>query len=154
MNSQTLPVPGKERTRRKRKSVSIPPRRDSKIEIKAGSLQNLIERSLKGMAHKLKRGACSTSSHSDCTMKIQIEAEDSKTLLTDFLSRVLELTHTQHTIFGTMYVEEITEEKITAQLYGNWFDSFDNEIRSVVRSGTTLKRNEDGSYDGSIVFSI
>lgn len=106
------------------------------------------------MAHKLKKGVCSGSSHSDCLMKIQIEATNRKELLETFLSRVLTLTYANHTIFCTMYIEELSEKKLVAQLYGNWFDTFDNALKSVADQGLCIEEKDDDTCKGSISFEL
>jgi SHS2 domain-containing protein len=61
-------------------------------------------------------------------MKVQVKTVDSKALLKAFLSQVLTLTYAQHTIFCTMYIEELAQKKMVAQLYGNWFATCYNKL--------------------------
>lgn len=146
-------LPNKAQRRRKIQMEKIPPSTTARIKIEANSLGELLKKSLRGLSHELKPGLCSSSSHSDCTMKIKASSEDVKGLLVDFLSKVLALTHAHHTIFGTMYIEELTENKLIAQVYGNWFDRFDTRIQSIAENGHTVARSESGSYLASIVFN-
>jgi SHS2 domain-containing protein len=87
-------------------------------------------------------------------MKIQINAMDSKTLLNKLLNQVLEFTYAQHAIFCTMYIEELTERKLNAQLFGNWFDIFDNKLKFVSKNDIFLRENkdEDNTFISSISF--
>ncbi|WP_291871024.1 archease [Maribacter sp.] len=132
----------------------IPPRTDIQITVVANSLENIFKKSLRGMAHELKKGGCSASSQSDYTIKVYASAKGYKGLLVDFLTKVLALTHAQHTIFCAMYIEELTEHRLVAQLYGKWFDNFDNKIKAVVEQGFKVEKKEDRYYMGSLVFGI
>jgi len=51
-----------------------------------------------------------------------------------------------------MDVEEITEKKLVAQIFGTWFQNFDVAIKSIDGSKCVVKINEDFSYTSSIVF--
>ena len=146
-------LPDKPRRRRKITIDKKMPRQPQLFRIEASSQQDLFKKSLKAMAHRLKRGVCSGSNHSDCTMKVQLQAADMPTLLVDFLSKVLALTHAHRTIFCTLYFEKLTEAQLVAQLYGNWFDTFDTEIKTISRSGCSVEREGDDSFTASIRFN-
>ena len=130
------------------------PRSNMSIHIEATGLHELFKKSLKLMSNKLKSGIYCPTRHVDCTMKIQINAMDSKTLLNKFLNQVLEFTYAQHAIFCTMYIEELTERKLNAQLFGNWFDTFDKKLKFVSKNDIFLRENkdEDNTFISSISF--
>ncbi|MDA9089415.1 hypothetical protein N9K15_00535, partial [Maribacter arcticus] len=62
--------------------------------------------------------------------------------------------HTHHTIFCTMYIEELNENTLTAQLFGNWFDKFDNKIKFVAENGILMSNETDplNPFTRSIIF--
>lgn len=151
MDFRTLP--DKPRRRRRITIEKKSPRQPQLLRIEASSQQDLFKKSLRAMAHELKSGVCSGSNHSDCTMKVQVRSANMNTLLVDFLSKVLALTHTHHTIFCTLYFEKLTETQLVAQLYGNWFDNFDTEIKTISRNGYSVVRAGDGSFTASIRFN-
>ncbi|MGB3150734.1 MAG: archease [Maribacter sp.] len=137
---------------RHRKPVkTVPQRMAKRIIIKAGSFQNLFKEGLKGMAHELKSDFCSVPTHYDCTMHISVNTSDSKKLMVAFLSQVLVLTYAHRTIFSTMYVQELSEKKLEAQLYGNWFGCLDHQIKAIVENTSTLERKNDGLYTASLL---
>ncbi len=125
------------------------------ITVEASSLQELFKKSLKNMANTLKSKIYDPTRHTDCIMKIEVEALNSKNLLKKFLNQVLELTHEHHTIFCTMYIEELTENKINAQLFGNWFDVFDNKLKSIPENGIILIIDKEAlrPFSSSIIFN-
>jgi SHS2 domain-containing protein len=125
--------------------------RVKRILLEASSFNKLCKESLMVMANELKSKGCSKPTHYDCTMHICVNASDRKKLLIDFLSQVLILTYAHHTIFCSMYIKELTKKKLEAQLYGNWFDTFDNKVKRIAEQASTLKRNEDGLYTASLL---
>tara|TARA_R110000744_G_scaffold9174_1_gene29679 strand:- start:2018 stop:2488 length:471 start_codon:yes stop_codon:yes gene_type:complete len=124
------------------------------IQIEANGLHELFKKSLKSLANKLKYKIYNPTRHTDCTMKIEVDATNSTNLLKKFLNQVLELTYTHHTIFCTMYIEELNEKRLIAQLFGNWFDKFDNKIKYVPENGILISSETDSSnpFTGSIIF--
>ena len=128
-----------------------PKRRVKRIILEASSFNKLCKESLMVMANELKSRGCRKPTHYDCTMHICVNASERNTMLIDFLSQVLILTYAHHTIFCSMYIKELTEKKLEAQLYGYWFDSFDNKIKRIAEQASSLKRNEDGFYTASLL---
>lgn len=124
------------------------------INLEASTLRELFKKCLRGMADKLKNKIYNPKRHSDCTMKINIDAINSKVLLRKFLDEVLELTHKHHTIFCTMYIEELTEYKLKAQLFGNWFKEFDNKIKCVYENGILINNEMNilNPYNSTVIF--
>lgn len=124
------------------------------IKIEANSLHELFKKSLRSLANKLKYKIYNPTRHTDCTMKIEVDAINSTKLLKKFLNQVLELTHTHHTIFCTMYIEELNENRLNAQLFGNWFDKFDNKIKYVPENGILMSSETDSlnPFTSSIIF--
>lgn len=126
------------------------------VKVEADSLKALFKKTLKSMANTLKSGIYNPTRHSDCTMKIEVNAENTKTLLEKFLGSVLELTHAHHTIFCTMYIDELTEHTLSAQLFGNWFDAFDNTLKSIPEHGVFMSGSPNGpdTFKSSIHFKV
>lgn len=124
------------------------------IDVEASTLRELFKKSLRSMADKLKNKIYNPTRHSDCTMKIDVDATNSKVLLKTFLDQVLEFTHKQHTIFCTMYIEELSENRLKAQLFGNWFKEYDNKIKCVCENGILIKSDMDvlNPFSSTIVF--
>ncbi len=144
---------------RQRKTIRIPVERRSstsnrQMAVEASSLQHFFKNSLKGLAHLLKPEFCKSVSHADCMMKVEASGDDSSALLIDFLTKVLALSIKQHAIFCRMYVEELSENKLVATLFGSWFDRFDQELKCVIDHSCTIEQKDDFSFRGLIAFDI
>ena len=124
------------------------------INVEASTLRELFKKSLRSMADNLKNKIYNPTKHSDCTVKIDLDAANSKVLLKNFLDKVLELTHKHHTIFYTMYIEELTEHRLRAQLFGNWFSKLDNNIKCVYDNGIIISNEMDvlNPFTSTIIF--
>lgn len=145
----------KQHKKRKRRPLESTVRSaNTQIKVEGNSLQQLFNNSLRGMGHLLSPGSCSSATHYDCVMKVQVSAENVTKLLVAFLNKTLVLTHRHHAIFCTMYAEEITDKKVVAQIYGTWFKNFDAEIKSMADFKCNVNRKGDFSYVGSMVFEL
>lgn len=127
---------------------------DVEVVVYGNTLQELFVNSLKSMNNILKEGSCDDVDHYDCSMKIETKSKDSTCLLIDFLSEVLSLSYVHKTIFCYAYFSEITENKIDAQLYGIWFDQFDEEIKGVTYHEADVRRNENNIWETHIIFDL
>lgn len=127
---------------------------DIGIQVRGYTLQELFKNSLKEMAQILKEGCCDGVDHYDCSMRIVISSNDTTCLLIDFLSDVLALSYIQKTLFCHVYFSELSATKVDAQLYGIWFDHFDEEIKGVTYHEAAISRNAQGCLETSIIFDL
>lgn len=125
---------------------------DPQLVIEANSISNLFKKSLKDLAELLKPGFCKTVTHSDCMMKLEATGVDHAALLIDFLTKTIELSIRQHSIFCSMYMEHFSETKLTATLFGCWFNHYDQELKTVAHDKSYITRKSDVSYRACIVF--
>ncbi|MGB5553661.1 MAG: archease [Flavobacteriaceae bacterium] len=142
----------RKRARRRKYVVETPPNLETSITLEGIALQDIFKGSLRALGHLLSPGTCSSLTHYDCIMKIEVSAPDYELLLVQFLTKVLALGYTHKAIFCTTYFEEFSEKRLVAQLYGTWFMSYDKEIKSVIRQKCSIARDEDFSCRGTITF--
>lgn len=109
------------------------------------SQRAVFRNALRKMNQVLKPGYCEGPRHSDCCMRIQIEAPDSAALLVDFLSEALALCLIQKTIFCYVYFDLLEERRLSARLFGRWHDGLENEIKAITY------REAEGSYPGAFI---
>ena len=152
MDQHTLP--GKRRKKRRTLRPISPDQRKRQIEIEGNSLPALFKSGLRAMAHILKPGSCNAVGHYNCTMKVVASGDSTNRLMVDFLSKTLRLTHIHQTIFCTMHIEEFSDTKLVAQVYGVWFDRFDTAIEGIDLHGCTVKRTENGIWSSCIGYKF
>lgn len=124
------------------------------VKVMAPSLEGLLRDNLGTMNDILKNGGCDNVGHFDCRMCTEISADNATDLLVDFLSDILSLTYMQKTLFCNVYFSELSENSISAHLYGKWMDGFDKRIRGVSYLGTHAKRNGDNVWESHVIFDI
>ena len=127
---------------------------DVALRVTANTLPELFHSALQGMNNILKPGFCDTFCHSDCMMKVEIKARDSTNLLVDFLSEVLTLSYVHKAIFCNAYFPEFSKNHLVAQLFGAWFTTFDEEVKSVTYHEVDVRQNEYGSWETMIIFDV
>ncbi len=120
------------------------------LESEARSGQGLFKSSLKGLADMLKPGLRNSADHYDCVMRVEAVADDFKGLLLSFLSRVLALTHRQKAVFCSLNIEELTETRIVAQVYGVWFGSLENDLKAIDRYKSEVCNTANHTWSCSI----
>ncbi|NDV16235.1 hypothetical protein GO009_09375 [Muricauda sp. TY007] len=128
----------------------------TEIEVKvlAPSLEELLRDNLGTMNNILKSGGCDNLDHFDCQMSAEISADNATDLLVDFLSDILSLTYMHKNLFCNVYFSELSENSISAHLYGKWMDGFDKRIRGVSYLGTHAGRNGENIWESHVIFDM
>ncbi len=106
------------------------------------------------MAHVLKPGCCSSAGNSNCVMNIEAVGKNPESLLLDFLCTTLQLTHLNQTIFCSMNVQELTQNRLVAQVFGQWFDALDNRINSIKDYGFSSNISENGDWKSTVMLEF
>lgn len=127
---------------------------DLAIQVCAPTFEGLFKLGLEAMNGILKKDACQRFTHYDHTSRVVIRSTDRTSLLIDFLSEVLALSYIQKTLFCNVYFNELTETKLDAQLWGIWFDHFDEEIKGVTYHEAQVKCSEQNIWSTNIIFDI
>ncbi len=148
MNSNTLQNPKRVKSRRPRLSSRNPDYQ--LLESEAGSRKDLFERSLKKLADMLKPGMRIAADHYDCVLHVEVDADDLKGLLVSFLSRILGLTHLQKALFCSLNIEEFSETRIVAKVYGVWFGKLDNKLSTIDRYRSEVCNTANRTWSCSI----
>ncbi|MBA4746568.1 MAG: archease [Muricauda sp.] len=133
---------------------SVKYKTEIEIKILAPSLEVLLRDNLGIMNDILKKGGCDNAGHFDCQMCTEISTDNATDLLIDFLSDTLSLTYMQKILFCNVYFAELSENSISAQLYGKWLGGFDERIRGVSYLGTHVKRNEENVWESHVTFDM
>tara|TARA_R110000868_G_scaffold86347_7_gene242191 strand:+ start:1683 stop:2150 length:468 start_codon:yes stop_codon:yes gene_type:complete len=125
------------------------------IEVDGVSLHEIFRKSLSGMAEVLKANTCNSAKHYNCIMNVEIKADNREKLLLNFLSNILKLTAARKTIYSSMNIKELTDNKIIAQVFGVWYDRLDYEIKSIIDGECIIRENlNNNNWKSSILFEI
>ncbi len=128
-------------------------RADIRMEARAKSLPDLFRFSLQGMAEIIKPGELGKRRFT-ATHKLSIESPDLTSLLIDFLSEILTVSHLRQAVFYQVDFTELKSTKLRAKIYGVKVNGFDEDIKAVTYHQAEVKQDKQGVYHTVIVFDI
>lgn len=85
---------------------------------------------------------------------LNVDSIDKSTLLIDFLSEILTLTHSNKAIYHNVKFKKIEDNFLSAEIEGDKVDAFDKDIKAVTYNEAVIKKNENREYEVTIVFDI
>ena len=125
---------------------------DAKLSVESKSLETLFQNSLWGMNELLKKDFCRNIDGTQITSEIEIYAYSSTSLLLNFLSEILMLSHSTHVIFCTAKFMTLSENYLLARVSGSKIDKFDRNLKSVSYHEAEITKNNHGNLAADIVF--
>ena len=132
----------------------IPHTADIRLRVEASSLAELFKVSLEGMNQILKKDLCERKIGSSETHQIQISSHDTTSLLIDFLSEALTLSHIHGAIFCEVEFARLGSDSLSAKLFGVKTETFDEDIKAVSYHEAEIVQNGKGNYQTNMVFDI
>lgn len=126
---------------------------DVRLKVEGDTLEELFQAALEGMGELIKKGVFQKKDTPE-VQRISILSPDVTSLLIDFLSEVLTLSHIQHVVFGKMEFLELTETRLKASIWGRKVRAFDEDIKAVTYHEANVAKNKRGFYETMIVFDI
>ncbi len=125
---------------------------DVRMRVRGDSLEELFAAAVEGLAELVKPGNC--KGEMAVVETFECSAGDTTTLLIDFLSEVLSLSHINRGIFCTVDFEELTETWLRSTIRGTVVESFDEDVKAVTYHEAQVQRDDEGNYESIIVFDI
>lgn len=122
--------------------------------IEGETLQELFLAGLKGMNHILKEGICKDVNAFDSTANIRTISNDQTNLLVDFLSDALTHSYINKSLYCQMKVLHFSSFEISAELYGQSINEFDEEIKAVTYHEARIRKNSKNLWETIIIFDI
>lgn len=130
----------------------IPHTADIRLRVEAGTLEELFQEALRGMADIIKKRIADDALR--ITQRIRIQSPDKTSLLIDFLSEALTRSQIEKSVFYDVKVGELADTRLDAEITGAKVDAFDEDIKAVTYHEAEVQKNEKGSYETVIVFDI
>jgi len=125
---------------------------DAKLSVESQSLKTLFKNSLLGMNQLLKRDYRKNLDGDLIFSEIEIFSYDSTSLLLNFLSEILALSHSTHIIFCSIQFLVLTDKYLLVKISGTKIDKFDNDLRTVSFHNAEIIKNQNGNYQTDIIF--
>ena len=125
---------------------------DTRLRVRGSSLEELFEAAFLGLGELVKSEQ--PNGDLDVVETFEISASDTTSLLIDFLSEVLSMTHVNRAVFYVVDFEELTETWVRATIRGRRVESFDKDVKAVTYHEAAVKKDKDGNFESVIVLDI
>lgn len=126
---------------------------DVKIKVTAGTLEDLFEQALQGLAYLLYRNYLSATV-AQVTVPVKVSSIDINSLLVDFLSEVLYQSETHQAVFFRFKLKKFSNSELEAELLGRPVSKFDRNIKAVTYHGVSILRNPEGLWETEVIFDV
>lgn len=127
---------------------------DIRMKIVSDSLPDLLLTGLSGMNRLLKKDPFHNNGEQVLFRTLKINSVDTTTLLVDFLSEVLTLSHVEKAIFDEVDFTHISDHELSAIIKGSKTNHFDEDIKAVTYHEANVQKNDDGQWKTTIIFDI
>lgn len=128
---------------------------DVRLKVTGDTWVDVFRLALEAMAELMKENFCRTNLDDfNREERLELKSIDGTSLLVDFLSEVLTLSHISKTIYCEVIFETLTETEIKASIRGKSTNQFDRDLKAVTYHEAELKINEKGQWESILVFDI
>ncbi|HNR08365.1 MAG TPA: archease [Saprospiraceae bacterium] len=128
---------------------------DIRLKVTGSTRGEVFGLAVQAMADLIKEGFCKKDKPDfSREERLELKSIDGTSLLVDFLSEVLTLSHIRKTIFCDVIFDTLAETELKAILRGKATDQFDKDIKAVTYHEAELKKSENGQWESILVFDI
>ncbi len=127
---------------------------DVRMFIEASSFEELLEAGLEGMSSILKKDFCGKIVYNEITLNVEFHYSDKTSLLIDFLSDVLTMSHIHNAVFCSIDFESLNEDFMRCKVYGKRVDSFEKDVKAVSYHEAEVTTGSIGLLQTYIIFDI
>lgn len=132
----------------------LPHTADIRLHLEADSPDELFRAGLEGMSAILGEDFCTHPHPHDLRERIAFKSPDRTSLLIDFLSEVLTLTHTQRAIFCEAAIADLREDSLDITVFGSPVDRLAEDIKAVTYHEANVHERSDGRWETIVIFDI
>jgi SHS2 domain-containing protein len=127
---------------------------DVRLCIEGSTLEELLEAGVEGMSHILKKGLCRERQEYPLEFGISLTSPDTTSLLIEFLSDVLTISHINNAVICRVKFENVSAESLSCSVLGACVSSFDRDIKAVSYHEAEVVKDEKGNFKTNIIFDI
>lgn len=126
---------------------------EARVSVESKSLENLFQNSLHGMNQLLKKDFCTNTDGILISSEIEISSYDSASLLLNFLSEIMALSHAAHVIFCSAEFLTLTDKFLLARIHGCKINRFEKHLSTVFYRKSGIIFDSGGSYKTDLFFN-
>lgn len=127
---------------------------DVGIRIQAESLEALFTGALDGMNNLVKKNYCRSNTYFPLQEPVQLSAPDTTSLLIDFLSAVLTISHINKAVYCCVAFHTLKAQKLEGTVWGKAVPHFDEDIKAVTYHEADVKQTDSGLWETNVLFDI
>lgn len=127
---------------------------DVRLLLEGSTLEELFEAGLSGMNHIMKKNMCDEKTGYEFVYEMKINSPDTTSLLIDFLSEVLTLSHINKAVYCRAVFSMLSEKSLECNVFGKAVEEFDEDVKAVSYHEAEVKNNETGNFITNIIFDI
>jgi SHS2 domain-containing protein len=128
---------------------------DIRLQVIGRDPEALFRSAMEGMAYIQRHDFCGRPSQTFThTEKVELHSGDMTSLLIDFLSEVLTLSHIHRAIFCTVTFNHLTSNNLIALVHGEKTDKSDEDIKAVTYHEAEINENLNHELETMIIFDI
>ena len=133
----------------------LPHTADVRLNVTCDTLEEMFRSAMRGMSFLQKKDFCKQQEELYFSQeKMQVKATDRTSLLIDFLSEILTLSHINKVIYCEVSFHQLSETELSATIKGNRVHYFDEDIKAVTYHEAEIKLNESGQLETNIILDI
>lgn len=127
---------------------------DVRVKVSADSLKELFKTALAGLNSIIKNDFNKSNTAIQLCETLNIDSMNISTLLIDFLSEILTLSHMHKALFEISSFLELKDNHLKAGITGHKVNGFDEDIKAVTYTETEIILNQENQYEAVIVMDI
>ena len=124
---------------------------DLKIRAFGKTKEELFLNMLKGMASVF---GAEIKDRKQKTRRIKVKSLNLETLLVDFLSEVLYLSHVNREIYYDIKLKTFNNKEIEGKLIGHKVERFGEDIKGVTYHDLYISKKKNGLWETTVIFDI
>ncbi|HVT44657.1 MAG TPA: archease [Thermoanaerobaculia bacterium] len=127
----------------------VPHTADVRMRISGSSLEELFSEGARGLFEVLAPRALAERAQ----RRIEVEANDTTSLLVDFLNEVLWNALVSREAYESVHFEELTEKRLVAELHGHLVEGFGDDVKAVTYHEAEVRRS-NGLWETLLVLDV
>jgi SHS2 domain-containing protein len=133
----------------------LPHTADVRLFVSASTLEELFRSALEGMGEIQRKGLCDGNELLyDVHEKLEVHSGNMTTLLVDFLSDVLTLSHIRKAVFCKVEIFFLTDTELSAVISGQRVMDYDEDIKAVTYHEAEIMSSREYHFETMILFDI
>lgn len=127
---------------------------DIKIKVFGKTLEELYKNAVWATASILYKNLKLTTKNLKLTKTLVAKSVDREILLVDFLNDILGESQISQAVYSEVKFKELRDNYLKAEIKGYSIERFDEDIKAVTYHDLSIRQNEKGIWEATILFDV